>query len=545
MGLLTASQEAGSMSLQIFLSACAELPREHQEAAIRARCETDPLLFFHYAFGDEFVDASAPWQIDLVHDLADPVPSLREGATTFRGGAKTSLIEKWVAWSLCYRKPWAKFIPYVSGSSDLAVEKTADIATTLQENETCRRWFGEAFDGDPARADWTTRWGQRVIALGIGSKFRGRVWHGSRPTCAILDDIEAGAEETSRADRNRALAWYKRKIANAMSPEGIIIAIGNRVHEDGLMTWLLKNPEFHSRVIPLVMRWPDNTELWEECRRTFIRLEDEQRVKHAREFYEAHREEMVAGGSLAWPQRFDWFRDVYRKMWSVGRHAFSAEYQCDVSGVGAGVIPKDSLIWSRWEEKDRTVFLCEDAYQVDSGKGMRVPRSALDMLGYWDPSAGTGTGDYWAITTMARDRFGYLHVPETLMSQEGALSKQAVALWDAAARWGWQYIGIETDTFGAAAVAAETEQETRRRSGRYWRADIVPVRQRAGKRGASHRLLGLEQPLVNGWLRPVRGGPGETCIQQVLAIPDEHGHDDGPDSWEGALQVARRQGWLQ
>ncbi len=168
------------------------------QAAIKARGRHDLPFFARYHF-DLTTDLS-DWQRDM---LAEPQPGAREAWTTCRGGGKTTLAQIRLIHGLCYGLPWAKFILYASASSELAIEKVSDIAEQLQERDTLLALFGNPFPRTPGRGEFETAWGQRVIAMGVGEKFRGRLWHGTRPTAVVMDDIEGGEEETSQAGRRR------------------------------------------------------------------------------------------------------------------------------------------------------------------------------------------------------------------------------------------------------------------------------------------------------------------------------------------------------
>jgi len=491
--------------------------------AIRERLRADPLLFAHVCWPEEMETASAPYQAQI---MRPPQNDLREAITTFRGGAKTSLAQKRLAHGLAFRKPWARFGLYISASKDLATEKLDNIRDSL-ECDAVRRLFGEPFPrGHHASDELLTNWGQRVIALGVGAKFRGFLWHGSRPTFAILDDIEAGREETSAADRQKAIVWYQRKLSYAMAPGGVIIAIGNKVHDDGLMAFLLKNPRWQRLIVPAVNRWPDRADLWEECRRIFCRLEDENRGDRARTFFGLNRTAMTAGGDLTWPARLDWLTDIYVPRWSDGEGAFLAEMQCDSTRTGIGCIRPDALCWEEW----RAATLVGD-------DGWKVTRLDMRTLGFLDPAGGTGGGDYSAIACIGVDQVGYKHVLDASLSRDREPSRQVSDWWDMAERWGWTWGGVESDQYKAIERALREEQDRRRQAGRHWQTTILPITQREKK---ERRLAGLEPPISNKWLRFVRGLP-EQLMTQLYAVPNGS-HDDGPDALEGALQVARKVG---
>ena len=59
-----------------------------------------------------------------------------------------------------------------------------------------------------------------------------------------------------------------------------------------MLAALLRSPGWRSRLWQAMEAWPERTDLWEDCRRLWARLEDPEREATAYAFYEANRAEM-------------------------------------------------------------------------------------------------------------------------------------------------------------------------------------------------------------------------------------------------------------
>ena len=509
-----------------FSALCRTLTGRDLLEAMKLRGLADPLFFTSYHWG-ELKHPFAPFHTQLIRT---PVDGDSDVWAAFRKAGKTVSIQALVVHGIEYQLPWARYIKYFSASEDLAVQKVRGIRNALERKASLRRWFGRPFKGRPAEGMFETRWGHIVQAAGVGQSVRGAVEGVTRPTALIIDDVEDKKIALSLARRKDLQRWFEQDVVWLLEDGGVMIALGNVIHPDGLMTYLQKNPAFRSHKIPAVIKWPDGPgadALWEQCRQLFTKLEDEHRIETARTFYREHKAEMIVGGVLSWPSRHDWFEDIYLRRWTYGDAVFWPEMLCDATGAAGGAIRANRITWAEWLHDDKG-----GGVLVANGRG--VPRSLLRTCICHDDAEGSGSGDWAASAVVGVDGVGYQYVLDELLTRDRTHSDQVKDVWSLAEKWNATYLyplnkWMEED-FAA-------EQTKRRAEGKPWQIGIHRVYERDKKEA---RLLSLEPLLANGWLLLTKGLP-EEFRAQLLAVP--HGaHDDGPDAVQGCLQGMKETG---
>jgi hypothetical protein len=143
------------------------------------------------------------------------------------------------------------YIIIVGSSEDMAIEHLGDVATELRENEDLIRDFKikgfvtdqktdiivECFDG----------YQFRFIARGAEQKIRGRKWRGHRPGLIVFDDIEDDEQVESRERRRKFRRWFFRACKQALRDGGRIRGHGTILHDDSLLSRLMRNTEWDCR----------------------------------------------------------------------------------------------------------------------------------------------------------------------------------------------------------------------------------------------------------------------------------------------------------
>lgn len=157
----------------------------------------------------------------------------------------------------------------VGSSEDMAIEHLNDIANELRENEELKRDFKvEEFVTDQ-KTDIIVRcvdgYEFRFIARGAEQKIRGRKWRGRRPGLIIFDDIEDDEQVESRDRRRKFRRWFFRACKQALRDGGKIRGHGTILHEDSLLSHLMRNREWNSRLYKAHRGFDDFGEiLWPE-----------------------------------------------------------------------------------------------------------------------------------------------------------------------------------------------------------------------------------------------------------------------------------------
>ncbi len=145
--------------------------------------------------------------------------------------------------------PW--FMQRMKGALVIGASHTADLAVTFS-----RRILGLVREHGPLLGlrlanenvlAWGTREGAEYKAAGVGGPITGR-----RADLAIVDDpVKSRVEADSEAVRARTWDWFRSELLTRMKPNGRIVLIMTRWHEDDLAGRLLEHEEDRWRVLCL------------------------------------------------------------------------------------------------------------------------------------------------------------------------------------------------------------------------------------------------------------------------------------------------------
>ena len=127
----------------------------------------------------------------------------------------------------------------VSHSDQLA----SDFGRSVRDLVNCDL-YRQIFPNTTLRADvraagkWQTKQNGVYIAAGVHSQIAGRGCH-----VAILDDVMSEEDAFSAAGRRYIKEWYPAGLRTRLMPDGNIVIINTRYHEDDLCGWLLAMEE--------------------------------------------------------------------------------------------------------------------------------------------------------------------------------------------------------------------------------------------------------------------------------------------------------------
>jgi predicted phage terminase large subunit-like protein len=202
----------------------------------------------------------------------DPTARLAAVAAP-RGHAKsTALTHDYTLATALFRVE--DYIILVGSNEELAIEALGDIARELRENDELIEYFGiQGFETD-AKTDIIVNCqlpGEsevhqfRIIARGSGQKMRGRKWKGKRPGLIICDDLEDDEQIESKERRDKFRKWFFRALIPAMRRGGKVRVHGTILHEDSLLSRLMKNKTWKTLLFKAHASFDDfNDILWPE-----------------------------------------------------------------------------------------------------------------------------------------------------------------------------------------------------------------------------------------------------------------------------------------
>lgn len=338
-----------------------------------------------------------------------------------------------------------------------------------------------------ARRRWMLEQGGAVRAAGVGGSIMGR-------GCDLLliDDYAKSWEDiASEVNRESIARWYASTSSTRLTPDGAIIIIATRWHDDDLIGRLLKEQHKGGEQWAAI-RWPALAEIDDPLGRE--------------------------PGEPLWPERFN-------KQWLETRKAAycAAGYEWMWSGLYQQEPP--TQIDSEWP---REYF---DDQKIWFDEWPDASRIALRVITL-DPSMGASEkADYSAFIMMALDNTGILFVDADLRRRD------SVGIATDAVRLGRQFnpdgFGIEGNGFQKL-LAGPIEEESRKLG------MMLPLWLMTNTDKKIERIRRITPYLARNEIRFKRNSPGASLlVEQLRAFPGGK-YDDGPDALEMAFRLMRQ-----
>ena len=157
----------------------------------------------------------------------------------------------------------------VGSSEEMAIEHLGDIVNELRENDPLIRDFKIKEFVVDQKTDVVVRchdgYEFRFLARGAEQKIRGRKWHGKRPGLIIGDDLEDDEQVENRDRRRKFRRWFFRACKQALRDGGKIRVHGTILHEDSLLSHLVNNKTWSSKIYRAHRSFNDfSGKLWPE-----------------------------------------------------------------------------------------------------------------------------------------------------------------------------------------------------------------------------------------------------------------------------------------
>lgn len=539
----TEQTEIAELSRDEFLTQYAAHAEAGREAEARLllveRCrwdvETFALAFFphycEYDFNRFHRACFADWGQNLRRQrIADAAP---------RGSAKSTLktLIKPIH-DLCYGHE--NFIVIISDTQAQALGKLSDIRAELLDNSRLIGHFGRFFrNRTVASTSFIARCGRHKVmfqAYGAGSEIRGIRFGQHRPSKIILDDAENSEEVFNEEIRSKREDWFRQVISKLGNKHTNIEVVGTVLHKQSLLRNLFDNPAYRCRMYKGVISWSDREDLWHKWRELYGNLENEKELREAESnaFFLAHREEMLSGTEVLWPER-ESYLDLMKELYELGRKAFFKEIQNEPISSDQALF--DTMHWYVEEPEGFRIVKT----------GVLIPWTHLsEPFAAMDPSAGQTKAkpgklpDFTSIVVGRTDPRGRMFVHAD-WTKRGAPTKQMAALFELWELFRFDRAAIETNLFRNLLLPnLDTEREARERQRRAdgkkdWAIrlkfyDVVNVENKI------KRIYTLEPKVENGYILFNKTLSAE-FRNQMEAFPLGE-HDDGPDALEMLWSLA-------
>lgn len=256
----------------------------------------------------DLIEAFAGTFLSPRYDDAKPTPQFHRecwelyasdekqcGAVAPRDHAKsTGLTFDYILAEVLFRT--SQYVILIGSTEDKAAEQLSNITEELETNDDLRREFGiRAFESLTKTEvicihDDGHRF--RILARGAEQKIRGAMWKGMRPDLIVCDDMEDDEQVENKERRAKFRRWFFRAAKQALSKRGKIRVHGTILHEDSLLSRLLKNKIWKFKFYKAHKSYSDFSELlwperWtaEDLRNRQIEFEeDDDAVGYSQEF---------------------------------------------------------------------------------------------------------------------------------------------------------------------------------------------------------------------------------------------------------------------
>jgi predicted phage terminase large subunit-like protein len=282
---------------------------------------------------------------------------------------------------------------------DIALDPTDRIILCSYEAEfaakwgrACRRSMEEHYpilgarivEDSRAAHRWETTHGGGMSTAGVGGPITGRGGN-----VLVLDDPIKNAEEAnSRTIRDHLWDWWQSTFLTRLEPDGVIVLIMTRWHEDDLIGRLLNSPE---------------SKFWRKLDLPAVAEENDPLGRDI--------------GAALWPERYDELALENIKAES-GTRVFSALYQQHPSPAeGAGI----NRAWWKWYDEAPPLESFDQIIQSWDPTFKAVDTSDYVACGVW----GRKGGDIYGLDGIRKRMNG----PDTLKAIEAVDKQWPLAKW--------------------------------------------------------------------------------------------------------------------
>lgn len=177
----------------------------------------------------------------------------------------TAITHTSVVAQICFRV--VRHVLIVSDTESQAADFLGDIKREFLENELLREEFAPAVIETDSNTEFVFEFADghwvRIIAKGSGQKLRGMKHNHTRPDYVVCDDLENDDNVANKELRDKLEKWFYGALLPVMSRTGRIRVVGTILHFDGLLSKLLRNKKWKSRLYEAcnddfsVILWPE------------------------------------------------------------------------------------------------------------------------------------------------------------------------------------------------------------------------------------------------------------------------------------------------
>ena len=268
--------------------------------------EMDPDFFCKAYMPDQFDREFGDYAIEWMNDFKQIVESgqpTKEARIGPRGHSKSTI---WTVacptWSVCYKK--RKYILFLSANEDTSSNFLIKSRNVLESPEIIED-FGPQQGKIWNNYELETVNGITIECSGWTAGIRGKNKK-RRPDLVIFDDLEDKKVMESPSLRAKLEKAFTEEMLKLGDFDTQYIYVGTLLAVDSLLAKVMEKPTWKFKLYKKVLSFPDNRgeELWEEWKKIFRDLRNENRMEDAYQFYLDHKEEMLRGVKMLWPGKY-------------------------------------------------------------------------------------------------------------------------------------------------------------------------------------------------------------------------------------------------
>lgn len=210
-------------------------------------------------------------------------------------------------WASLYQKK--RFIFFISSNGDISsnfLEKTKKALESQSIIEDFGIQKGRSWNAE----EICLRNGVWIACSGWKSGLRG-LNKDTRPDLIILDDLEDKGTIESDSLRRKLETSFNEEIGRLGTYNTDYFYIGTLLSDDSLLKKVTKMPSWKSLILKRVISFPENENLWEEWRKIYRNIANENRFDDAWLFYIDNKEEMLKGTEVLWEEKVPSDKTLY------------------------------------------------------------------------------------------------------------------------------------------------------------------------------------------------------------------------------------------
>jgi predicted phage terminase large subunit-like protein len=426
-----------------------------------------------------------------------------------RGGAKTTWVSKtFPLYNICHGLE--HYILLVGDTTEQAQQNLEAVKYELTDNEELAQAYPDACGKGSvwSQDQIVTRNDIKIQALGAGKSFRGRSFRQYRPGLIIIDDLDDDEAVMSEHQRNKMWSWFAKVLIPIGTATTNFLFVGTALHRDDTLHRLKKTANWQFQSFQGLISEPIRSDLWQQWRALYSNLDlsVKERQRLALEMFDRHREDMLAGSEVLWPDREPLYALMeYRA--SYGEAAFLSEYQGVPTADLAAEWPPECFAESVWFD--------------------RWPELKLKVIAL-DPSKGkTDSSDFSAYVLIGLSSDGMLYVDADLARRDSTrIVEDGFAL---ASVFQPHLFTVEINQFQEL-LKTEFERQAE------LQGIVLPLAGVTNSLKKTTRIRTLGPYLRQGKFRFKRSSRGaELLVDQLREFPCSQ-HDDGPDALQMGIE---------